>query len=419
MSGRKKPGFGKQLADLHRWNAWLVVFLALSGLLLSWGAARGWLGGGRVWLKQLHIYIGLITAIFLALYGPLMRKHLKQLRQRPRQRGNLGFVLLLLIGWLLSGIVLWQFRHLPPRWASNALLVHDLLTWAGLPYIAYHSLVRLRWMRRPERRAIRTDIPEPEETNVPSGERSPALHPAAHPQPWMTRRQFVKWSVGIALTAAVAPSFFRWMGKSVLGVGLPGGMADGEDANHMVPEPVPLPDSANVVGGGAKGSYRVYTVTPLPKFDSQNWTFTLDGLVDKPGSWNWQQFLALRRRVQVSDFHCVTGWSVYKNTWEGIPLAQLLAQAGVKPEAKFVKFYSGDGVYTDALSLEQAAMDDIMVAVLHDGKPIGRDYGGPARLIVPKMYGYKSVKWLVRIELIDKSHIGYWENLGYDNDAWV
>jgi len=418
MSGGKKPGFGKQLAELHRWNGWLVVVLAASGLLLSWGAARGWLGGGRVWVKQLHIYIGLVSAILLVMYAPLMRKHLKQLRQRPRQRGNLGFVLLLLIGWLLSGIVLWQFRHLPPRWASNALLVHDLLSWVGLPYIAYHSIVRLRWLRKPERRAIRPDEREGSEADG-SGGRSPGIHPAARPQPWMTRRQFVKWSVGIALTAAVAPSFFRWMGKSVIGTGLPGGMADGEDANRMLPAPQPLPDSVNVVGGGAKGSYRVYTVTKLPKFDSANWTFTLDGLVDRPSRWNWQQFLALKRRVQVSDFHCVTGWSVYNNTWEGIPLAQLLAQAGVKPEARYVKFYSGDGVYTDALSLEQASMDDIMVAVLHDGKPIHRDYGGPARLIVPRMYGYKSVKWLVRIELIDTPHVGYWEERGYDIDGWV
>jgi hypothetical protein len=419
MSGRKKPGFGKQLADLHRWNAWLVVFLAVSGLVLSWGAARGWLGEGRVWIKQLHIYVGLVTAVFLVWYGPLMRKHLKQLRNRPRQRGNLSFVLLLLVGWLLSGIVLWQFRHLPPRWANTALVVHDLLTWVGLPYLAYHSLVRLRWLRKPERRAIRVDAPEDAAAAAGSAGRAPALHPAAHPQQWMSRKQFVKWSVGIALTAAVAPSFFRWMGKSVIGTGLPGGMTDGTDANRMLPEPEPLPDSVNVVGGGAKGSYRVYTVTPLPKFDSDHFSFVVDGLVERPARWNWSQFLKLKRRVQVSDFHCVTGWSVYKNTWEGIPLSQLLAQAGVKPEAKFVKFYSGDGEYTDALSLEQAAMDDVMVAVLHDGKPIRRDYGGPARLIVPKMYGYKSVKWLVRIELIDNSHIGYWEERGYDNDAWV
>ncbi|MCC3375149.1 molybdopterin-dependent oxidoreductase [Cohnella sp. REN36] len=415
MSERKKPGPGKQLADLHRWNAWLVVALAVSGLVLSWGAARGWLGEGRVWLKQLHIYFGLVVVILLALYGPLMRRHVKALRQRPRQRGNLAFVLLLLIGWLLSGIVLWQFRHLPPRWANAALVVHDLLTWVGLPYIAYHSIARLRWMRRPERRAIRADA---EEKATEAGERA-VLHPAASPQAWMTRRQFVRLSVGIALTAAVAPSFLRWLGGSVLSSG-GGDIASGEsDPNRMVPAPEPLPDSRQLIGGGAEGRFRIYTVTPLPHFDSETWRFALDGLVDRPANWTWAQFLDLKRRVQVSDFHCVTGWSVYRNTWEGIPLAELLRAAGVKPEARFVKFYSGDGEYTDALSLEQANMDDVIVALLHDGKPIHRDYGGPVRLVVPQMYAYKSVKWLSRIELIDRPHIGYWEERGYDNDAWV
>lgn len=127
----------------------------------------------------------------------------------------------------------------------------------------------------------------------------------------------------------------------------------------------------------------------------------------------------MKRTVQISDFHCVTGWSVYQCTWEGIPLKQLLAAAGVQASAKFVKFYSGDKVYTDALSLSQANGDDIMVAVLMDGKPIPQQLGGPVRLIVPQMYAYKSVKWLQGIELIEKEHMGYWEVRGYDNDAWV
>jgi sulfoxide reductase catalytic subunit YedY len=77
-------------------------------------------------------------------------------------------------------------------------------------------------------------------------------------------------------------------------------------------------------------------------------------------------------------------------------------------------------VYTDTLGLEQVAgLDDVMVAVLMDGQPIPQKLGGPVRLVVPKMYAYKSVKWLQAIELINKEHIGYWELRGYDNDAWV
>lgn len=421
---KRKPGFGKQLAELHRWNGWIVLILTISGLLLAWDAVRGWLNGeARNPIKQLHIILGVLSGIIIMLYVPLMKRHLKQIKQRPRQKGNLSFVMVLLIGWLLSGIVLWQIRMFPPRWANGALIVHDLLTWFGVPYIIYHSITRIRWMKKPERRSIQTTEEVFRDHAVTDS--SVAAHSArenAEPTPWINRKQFLKWSLGAILTVAIAPSFLRWLSSSTSGLLTPSGsgMTNATDnVNLMIPDPIPLPDSVNVVGGGAKGYFRVYTVTPLPTFDSQTWSFTIDGLVDRPATWNWQQFIGMARTVQVSDFHCVTGWSVYSNTWEGIPLSVLLKQAGLKANAKYVKFYSGDGVYTDTLSIEQANLDDVLVALLHDGVPIHRDYGGPVRLIVPKMYAYKSVKWLDRIELIDREHIGYWEARGYDNDAWV
>jgi DMSO/TMAO reductase YedYZ molybdopterin-dependent catalytic subunit len=413
---RKKRGFGKQLAELHRWNGWITLALAATGVLLAWGPARELLQGGRVVLKELHVYLGLVSGIVLLLYAPLSGRHLKQLRKRPKQKANLWLVIGLSVGWLASGIVLWQFRRLPPGYANAALTVHDLLTWIGVPYLIFHSITRTRWLKQPERRAIRT---ADDGGKVEVGRSAPSLSEPAVPSPWLNRRQFLKWSVGAALTLAVAPPFLRWLSQSFGSAALAGDGTDSPDPNRMLPPPSPLPESAQVVGGGAKGRFRVYTVTPLPTFDSADWRFTLDGLVERTSVWNWEQFLQLGRTVQVSDFHCVTGWSVYRNTWEGIPLAHLLDRAGVKPEAKYVKFYSGDGVYTDALTLEQARMEDVLVAVLHDGKPIHRDYGGPVRLVVPQMYGYKSVKWLNRIELIREPHIGYWEARGYDNDAWV
>ena len=100
-------------------------------------------------------------------------------------------------------------------------------------------------------------------------------------------------------------------------------------------------------------------------------------------------------------------------------MSDLLDLVGVRPEAKFVKFYSADGQYADALSLEQARMKDVMIVMLMDGKPIPRVLGGPARLIVPQMYAYKAVKWVTRIELIDKPYLGYWEWHGFETDAWV
>ncbi|WJM07803.1 molybdopterin-dependent oxidoreductase [Paenibacillus sp. PK1-4R] len=435
-----RKGYGKKLVSIHAWNAWIVVILAISGLMLVGGFWREILGIGRVWLKWLHIIVGLAMLAPVVYYLILAGKHWKQLRNRPWQRVNTIFVLALLVGWLLSGIVLWQFKLAGPRWSNAALLIHDLLTWVGLPYIIYHSITRTKWLKDPARRAVKTtttstktqNIADPsdsisDEKETPaaisssqfdrSSERDP-LKSEERPQPLYTRRAFIRSAVGVGLAVTLGPTFISWVGRNLKIDNSIDSMLE-NDPNRMVPLPQPLSASSPPIGGGAEGHFRVYTVTPIPSFSNANWSFRIDGLVERAQVWNWEQFVKLARTVQVSDFHCVTGWSVYKNTWEGISLAQLLKQAGVKPEAHSVKFYSGDGVYTDAITMDQAQMEDIMVAVMHDGKPIPADLGGPVRLVIPQMYAYKSVKWLNRIELIDSEHIGYWEERGYDKDAWL
>ncbi|WP_405170801.1 molybdopterin-dependent oxidoreductase [Paenibacillus sp. FSL H8-0280] len=436
----RRKGYGKKLVSIHAWNAWIVVILAITGLMLVGGFWREILGIGRVWLKWLHIIVGLAMLAPVIYYLILAGKHWKQLRNRPWQRVNTIFVLALLVGWLLSGIVLWQFKLAGPRWSNAALLIHDLLTWVGLPYIIYHSITRTKWLKDPARRAVKTTttstrtqhtadrsdtIIDEKETPAAifssqfdrSSERDP-LKSEERPQPLYTRRAFIRSAVGVGLAVTLGPTFISWVGRNLKIDNSIDSMLE-NDPNRMVPLPQPLSASSPPIGGGAEGHFRVYTVTPIPSFSNANWSFRIDGLVERAQVWNWEQFVKLARTVQVSDFHCVTGWSVYKNTWEGISLAQLLKQAGVKPEAHSVKFYSGDGVYTDAITMDQAQMEDIMVAVMHDGKPIPADLGGPVRLVIPQMYAYKSVKWLNRIELIDSEHIGYWEERGYDKDAWL
>ncbi|MGG6312778.1 molybdopterin-dependent oxidoreductase [Paenibacillus macerans] len=426
---RVRKGYGKKLVSLHALNGWIVVVLALTGLVLVGGFWRGFLGEGRVWLKWLHIAVGIASILPVIYYLLLAGKHWKQIRQKPWQKFNVIVVLVLLLGWFGSGVLLWQFRLAGPRVANAALVVHDLLTWIGLPYIIYHSLTRAKWLKEPAKRSIKAEEkaasrggrPREAESASMGMENGAKRQGPATPQPVYTRRAFIRGAIGVGLAVTVGPTFVKWIGSSLGSIG--GSQTIDrlieDNANRLVPNPVPLPASAQVIGGGAQGHFRVYTVTDIPSFNNDNWSFTIDGLVDRKFKWSWEQFLQLQRTVQVSDFHCVTGWSVYKNTWEGIPLRILLNQAGVKPNAATVKFYSGDGVYTDTLTLDQADMEDVMVAVMHDGKPIPSDLGGPVRLIVPKMYAYKSVKWLTRIELIEGEHVGYWEQRGYSNDAWV
>ena len=405
---RLRKGYGRKLILLHAWNGWLLVILAFTGLLLLVGFWRGVLGEGRVWIKWAHTGIGLVSLLPIVYYLLLASKHWKQLKERPWQRMNVIVVLVLLLGWFVSGVLLWQFRAVGPHVSNAALLIHDLLTWVGLPYVIYHSITRARWLKEPSRRAIKS------ERQVPD------IHPAG-PQPLYTRRSFIRGMIAAGLVILLGPSFLKWFRNMMggLGSGKPLEEILSSNTNRLVPDPLPLPGSSPPIGGGARGGFRIYTVTPIPSFTNDNWSFTIDGLVERTLHWDWTQFVALKRSVQVSDFHCVTGWSVYDNTWEGIPLKELLQLAKVKPEARTVKFYSGDGVYTDALTVEQAGLDDVLVAVMHDGKPIPSDLGGPVRLIVPRMYAYKSVKWLNRIELIDKDHIGYWEERGYPKDSWV
>ncbi len=146
---------------------------------------------------------------------------------------------------------------------------------------------------------------------------------------------------------------------------------------------------------------------------------TVSGLVDKPQAFRLADLARLPQTVLDRDFQCVTGWRVPDVHWVGVALPDLLDAVGVSPQATAVRFTSFDGVYTESLTLEQARRKDVLVATQMDGKPVTHDHGGPTRLYVAPMYGYKSLKWLDGIEVTDKVEPGYWENLGYDVDAWV
>ncbi|HKE72080.1 MAG TPA: molybdopterin-dependent oxidoreductase, partial [Acidimicrobiales bacterium] len=119
------------------------------------------------------------------------------------------------------------------------------------------------------------------------------------------------------------------------------------------------------------------------------------------------------------DFQCVTGWRVEDVHWTGVRLADLLDEAGVAKGAKALRLFSFDGAYTESLTMDQARRRDVIAAYDMLGGPVTHAHGGPVRLYVAPMYGYKSLKWLDRIEVVDEVVPGYWERLGYDVDGWV
>lgn len=354
-------------------------------------------------VKDLHIWIGFISCLPLMFYFPKMKKHIQTLSKKKNNRFNLRLLITILFVLITSGLLLTFHRQTPPIVSSWALIIHDFATWIGLPYVIYHSTTRSKWFKNLEKRFLKVEIKE-----------EPKL--IEDDNPIYRRRTILRILSGSVITLMFFPVITRWFQLNFTSVSEKTSLSN---RNQFSPIPQPNAKSVPPIGGGKKGEFRYYTVTEIPKLNDGNWSFTIDGLVEKQSTYNWEQFLQLKRDVQVSDFHCITGWSVYSVTWEGIPLRTFLQKAGVKKEAKYVKLYSADGLYTDTLSLDQAMLDDVMVAILIDGELITEKNGGPIRLIVPKMYAYKSVKWLNRIELIDYEHIGYWEKRGYSQDAWV
>jgi DMSO/TMAO reductase YedYZ molybdopterin-dependent catalytic subunit len=168
------------------------------------------------------------------------------------------------------------------------------------------------------------------------------------------------------------------------------------------------------------GRFRIYTVTGhLPSRAKARWHLKVDGLVDQPFELTYAELRAMRPARLTRDFQCVTGWRVSDVEWVGVKLSDLLDRAGVQADARALRFHSFDGTYTESLTLEQARRPDVIAAYRLDGSDISDAHGGPVRLYVAPMYGYKSLKWLDRIEVTRKVEPGYWEGLGYDVDAWV
>jgi len=170
----------------------------------------------------------------------------------------------------------------------------------------------------------------------------------------------------------------------------------------------------------AGAGFRFYSVTgSIPRRDAASVRIAVGGLVGRPRTWSMADLGRLPQARLVRDFQCVTGWRVPSVTWSGVALADLLAAARPRPEATAVRFTSYDGSYSESLTLDQARRRDVLVATGLQGTPISAAHGGPVRLAVLPMYGYKSLKWLDRIELTRDVEPGYWEHRGYDVDGWV
>ena len=184
----------------------------------------------------------------------------------------------------------------------------------------------------------------------------------------------------------------------------------------------PLTSAASQLVGNLVpvGGWRIYTISgTMPIFNPSTWRLEIGGLVKRPRTLDFRQLTALPKADQVSTFHCVTGWTVDNVHWGGVRFQSLFDLVQPLPTATAVRFISLERPYEDSLTLEQLRLPDAMLAYEMAGEPLSRPHGAPARVVLPEMYGYKGVKWLTRMEFVAHQPEGYWEQNGYDQNAWV
>jgi DMSO/TMAO reductase YedYZ molybdopterin-dependent catalytic subunit len=150
----------------------------------------------------------------------------------------------------------------------------------------------------------------------------------------------------------------------------------------------------------------------VPRFDPKTWDFHISGLVEKPLRLTWDEFNALPKIRVTSDFHCVTRWSRFDNTWEGVAFREVMNRVKLLPRAGFVLVHAEQG-YTANVPLPDLDRENVLFATHHDGQPLPPEHGYPLRLIVPHLYAWKSVKWVRGIEFLDHDAPGFWEQNGY------
>jgi DMSO/TMAO reductase YedYZ molybdopterin-dependent catalytic subunit len=207
--------------------------------------------------------------------------------------------------------------------------------------------------------------------------------------------------------------------RTILGLGALGalGIAFGNSIQNFL---------GNAFGSGLGGilpggdRFRIYTITgTLPKVANHDYRLKVSGLVERPKTFTLADLQAMPVTSFTKPFQCVTGWRVPNVEWEGVLLSDLLDTVGVKPEGVALTFESYDRADTESLTIDQAHLPDVIVAYRMLGAPVTTEHGGPVRLYVAQMFGYKSLKWLSAIRVVNTVQPGFWEQNGYPVNGWL
>ncbi|MCL6516813.1 molybdopterin-dependent oxidoreductase [Alicyclobacillus sp.] len=388
------------------WVHWAHVFLVLqlwiTGLMLYVPAWRTRLVAHRMAIRAWHQWAGWVWVALLLAHAPLVVRYASALARRPAvrrwiARGHIAWLYAACLLWAGSGALMAETRHASLAWRAIATQVHDVLSALLLPWAALH--IGGTWIRR---RRYRMNVrqttgagPSPSMGLVPTAEPGPAISTLPATSSIISRRQFLLYGTATLAGLAVAATL-RWIG-----------------VRGTVPASAPASATAH-----RRGQFRLYNVAEkTPDIRPGQYTLAVQGLVRHPVTFTMADLAALPQVSVTRDFYCVTGWAVTHVTWTGVPIAEILRQVEPLPEARFLTVHSLDGVYVDSYTLEQISRSDVLLAFELDGAPLPPAQGGPCRIILPQLYGYKSVKWVGRMVFTEDREVGYWEQRGYDLDG--
>lgn len=367
----QESGYGRGYRALHTAAIAILGVLTVTGVLLYYPQVHTALIPYLAAIRVVHIVLGsaLLGMLFVpGFFPPRTRAWI----HRHDWKWTLG-----LVGAIsLTGVVLALVTLLPASWRALAFSWHGILTIVLVAWTALHAFRKL----------------------VKSIHPLDSMEQAADPE----RRRFLGWALGGM--GAVLGYLLVVPALGAVGRSLGSGAAS-------APRPKP---------GGPQPGFVLYTVVDgYPRMPAQRYRLRVTGKVRTPLELDLKELLDLTQTKVVRNFQCVTGWVVPRCHWEGVRISDLARAAGADPRAGYVNFYSFDGVYTESLRRADAMRPDVLLAHRLDGYPLAVEQGAPVRLVVPEMYGYKSIKWVDRVEFSDAPLLGYWEQRGYPSEATI
>ncbi|MCF6092937.1 molybdopterin-dependent oxidoreductase [Microaerobacter geothermalis] len=367
---------------IHWIHGMLLFTLLITGAILYLPLLRTLFFDFRWEIRQYHSMLGIFYFLFVFTATPYVIQYMRM--HAWKKTFHICLHITLALGWTASGVYLWvnDSTYLGIRQLS--ITIHDGLSLFIIPWVIAH--VGLWYARKKGlfRSGIQTS-PSRGHT-VRNWDRAILL----------TRRDVIIFFTG-GLLSLILGGLFRWV------------------------QPVSKTFLASIETVKKRGYFRIYSVrSENPVFDPNSWKLDVGGLVEKPMEFSFDELMRLPKHQYTYDFYCVTGWSVTGVKWEGIPFLEIVKMVNPKSEGKYVTMYSADRLYWETYELSQLMNRNVILAYKLDGKDLIASQGAPLRLFHPGMYGYKSIKWVNRIEFTDQRDLGYWEEKeGYDLNGYI